>query len=349
MTQPNKSGEYSEGNDPLLDDTTSSVNMEILKDHRKSLHIITPYGATKFDDLGTTNYMTNKPLLAEGHEPGQPPRTGTIFSSTLNLSNTVVGAGILGIPLAIKNSGYIMALVLFLIFGSIAAYTMHLTMCAALCVEHASYDALCRATIPKFKKLVDFIIGFASWGVCVAYIVVIGDTMDLAMEQFLENTNQNVEIFGYNTYSLWINRYFWMITYLILFILPTISLKQMDSLKFTSFFALFIFMVLMVMVLCYWTIDELDACHSFESDGNDQITECNEGITPLPSDWQEFFKTIPIFIFAYECHTNLWPIRNEIQNPTPSRLTSVGVNTAIFCTVLGNKCTHISLIARSAA
>lgn len=90
-------------------------------------------------------------------------------------------------------------------------------------------------------------------------------------------------------------------------------------------------MVLMVMVLCYWTIDELDACHSMETV---ESTECNEGITPFPSDWQEFFKTVPIFIFAYECHTNLWPIRNEIQNPTLSRLTSVGVNTAIFCTAI---------------
>ena len=193
MTQRNKPAENSEGNDPLLDDTTSSVNMDIPNEKRKSLHIITPYGATSAESTKGTNDVMVAALLADTVQI-QSDRTGTVFSSTLNLSNTVVGAGILGIPLAIKNSGYVMATVLFLIFGSLAAYTMHLTMCAALCVDHASYDALCRVSLPKWKKVVDFIIGFASWGVCVAYIVVIGDTMDLAMEQFLENTNQRVVI-----------------------------------------------------------------------------------------------------------------------------------------------------------
>eukprot|EP01084_Bolivina_argentea_P173182 299965_1 len=339
----NVSHDYTEHTDGLLDDTSSSVNVELTREEATKLNEKLNnkqllYGALLNNNIikedeekekeEDDNYIIKTLMDDYGNEYNKTQKTGTIFSSTLNLSNVVIGAGILGIPSAIRNSGYIMGILLFIIFGGVATYTMHLSMCVALCVEYSSYDALCRVTIPKLKKFADISVGFACFGVCVAYFVVIGDSMDLAMIEFLERSDQKIQIFGYDTYNIWINRYFWMILYLILFIIPTISLKKMDSLKFTSFFALFCFVILMIMVILYWSVESFDACHSLDTD------YCHHGVTAFPKHWAQFFKTVPIFIFAYECHSNLWPIRNEIKVPTVKRLTRVSINTVIFCTTI---------------
>eukprot|EP01084_Bolivina_argentea_P173181 299963_1 len=318
-------------NDALLDDEASACTSKVQLTNALSPH----YGTTKIDDESENNETVKTMIDDYGNEYKNTQKTGTIFSSTLNLSNTIIGAGVLGIPSAIKNSGYVMGILLFIVFGSIAAYTMHLTMCVALCVEYSSYDALCRVTIPKFKKLTDIAVGVSCWGVMVAYLIVIGDSMDLAMEEFLSTTDKKIQIFGFETYNLLINRYFWMIVFFILFIVPTISMKKMDSLKITSFFALSIFVILMILVILYFILDELDACHSFGNDNDPtSTTSCGDGISAFPSDWSQFFKTAPIFVMAFDCHTSLWPIRNEFAIPTVSRLTKVSLNTVIFCTTI---------------
>ena len=331
-----------EGQDPLLDDQSSSVNVELTKEETKHMNqnvTSSQYGATaNTKDLVIDEEFENSEIIKTmmnefGNEYNKTQKSATIFSSSVNLSNTVIGAGILGIPSATRNSGYIMGIFLFAFISIIAAYTMHLSMCVALCVEYSSYDALCKITIPKMKKVADLIVGFATWGVLVAYFVVIGDSMDLAMIEFLSDTNKRVIIFGWNSYDFWIDRYFWMVLYLIIFIIPTISLKKMDSLRFTSFFALFIFIVLMIMVILYWLVDDFDACGNDQRD-DEVVDVCNDGITAFPTDWAEFVKTASIFIFAYECHSNLWPIRNELKVPTVTRLTKVSINTVIFCTVI---------------
>eukprot|EP01083_Nonionella_stella_P006796 19671_1 len=328
----------------LLDETASSANTELtdevapkqLQKQRSNSHYTDEYGDKhsidadeESDTIETIELMNEMQLLINTHDI-DTHKTGTIFSSTLNLSNTVVGAGLFGLPAAIRNSGYIMAMFLFIIASCTSLYTLHLTMCVSMCVEHASYDALCSITVPKLRKVVDFAIWFTCFGICVAYFVVIGDSMDLAMEQFLQSTDQKIVIFGYETYSFWINRYFWMILYLVLFITPTISLRKMDSLKFTSFFALFTFAVFMVMITLYWTLDSLNACHDHPAHSK----TCNHGITAFPTSWIDFAKTTPIFIFAYECHTNAWPIRNELERPSITRLTKVSLNTVVLCTTI---------------
>merc|ERR1719331_3785839 len=56
----------------------------------------------------------------------------------------------------------------------------------------------------------------------------------------------------------------------------------------------------------------------------------------------EVLTTLPVFIFSFTCHQNLFPVANEIQDPSVRRLGLVSgsaVLTAVFlygvCIVLG--------------
>ena len=104
--------------------------------------------------------------------------TASIPSSVFNLCNTVIGAGILGFPSAIANTGYIPAIILFVFVAIVTSFSLHLNMISGRTLRpKASYKALCEATAPKLKILVDATIALTTFGVLCAYLIVIGDSL----------------------------------------------------------------------------------------------------------------------------------------------------------------------------
>ena len=83
-------------------------------------------------------------------------KEASIFSSCMNLSNTILGAGLLGLPYAMSKSGYILAFILFIIMGCLSSIGLNLAMSAAKVISpKASYYTLSELSVPRAKKLVD--------------------------------------------------------------------------------------------------------------------------------------------------------------------------------------------------
>ena len=125
------------------------------------------------------------------------------------------------------------------------------------------------------------------------------------------------------------NRRVWIIIYYIILILPFIYLRKMDTLKYTSFFAIMCFIYVVGIVVLYaFGIFGLNACSS--------NTSCNGKIQAFPDGAHilDLFRSLPIFIFAYTCHANTFAIVNELKDCTPSRINQIIVYTIAFCCVL---------------
>ncbi|CAN0207160.1 unnamed protein product, partial [Ectocarpus fasciculatus] len=56
---------------------------------------------------------------------------------------------------------------------------------------------------------------------------------------------------------------------------------------------------------------------------------------PVPAGWPQ---TLPIFVFCFTCHQNIFTICNEIVRPTPGR-----VDTVIACSMLVAIAIYMSL------
>ena len=114
--------------------------------------------------------------------------TASIPSSVFNLCNTVIGAGILGFPSAIANTGYIPAIILFVFVAIVTSFSLHLNMISGRSLRpKASDKALCEATIPKLKMLVDATIALTTFGVLCAYLIVIGDSLPPGLCLYMYN------------------------------------------------------------------------------------------------------------------------------------------------------------------
>ena len=105
-----------------------------------------------------------------------PNVTGTIFSSSINICNTILGSGMLIMPLAMMKLGLAIGIFMISLSGFGAAYGLRiLTNCGVVVGRKASFNALTKVTYRKIAVLFDIAIAVKCFGVSVSYLIICGD------------------------------------------------------------------------------------------------------------------------------------------------------------------------------
>eukprot|EP00471_Norrisiella_sphaerica_P012048 CAMPEP_0184504326 /NCGR_PEP_ID=MMETSP0113_2-20130426/52406_1 /TAXON_ID=91329 /ORGANISM="Norrisiella sphaerica, Strain BC52" /LENGTH=137 /DNA_ID=CAMNT_0026893965 /DNA_START=71 /DNA_END=485 /DNA_ORIENTATION=- len=82
-------------------------------------------GNDSFDDADDVPHPAFDDVDEHGN-PKRPPGEASMFSCIINLSNTILGAGMLGLPHAFANSGYLLGSILLVVFATLSAFGLHL-------------------------------------------------------------------------------------------------------------------------------------------------------------------------------------------------------------------------------
>ena len=124
-------------------------------------------------------------------------------SSVINLVNTIVGAGVLAMPLALSRMGMLLGVFVILWSGLTAGFGLYLqTLCARyLDRGTASFFALSQITYPNAAVIFDAAIAVKCFGVGVSYLIIIGDLMPGVVQGFSENAGG---------VSFLVDRHFWV-------------------------------------------------------------------------------------------------------------------------------------------
>eukprot|EP01084_Bolivina_argentea_P234973 395532_1 len=149
---------------------------------------------------------------------------------------------------------------------------------------------MCRATVPKLKYLVDLSVGITCFGVCCAYLVVIGDLMPDVAAQLIDRSHEHEPPIVEKILE---SRQLWIVIFLIIFCIPTARLKKMDALRFTSTAAIACFTYVTMIVVLYAFIPELELCDPNDPDRYAEFCENTEiYAAPISSaaDILKFFK-----------------------------------------------------------
>eukprot|EP00941_MAST-03F_sp_MAST-3F-sp1_P004913 g4913.t1 len=99
---------------------------------------------------------------------------GTLISSTLTLGNTCIGAGILSLPYALKETGIVLGVVSLVVIAVLVLYTQRFVVFG--CLEHQprSYEELVRSLFGKrWGTFMEVLIFVYQLGACVGYLLVI--------------------------------------------------------------------------------------------------------------------------------------------------------------------------------
>ena len=242
------------------------------------------------------------------------------ISSVINLLNTIVGAGVLAMPLAMSHMGMVLGVIVILWAGVTAGFGLYLqTRCAAYLERgSSSFFALSQITYPNAAILFDGAIAVKCFGVGVSYLIIIGDLMPGVVLGF--TSEEGLAPFL-------IDRHFW-VTAFMLVVIPLSYLRRLDSLKYTSVVALISIGYLVILVVYHFA-------------KNDTLPEGGYTSPLRIFRWAgpvEALSSFPVIVFAYTCHQNMFSILNEVSNNSHFRTTmivfaSIGTAAAIYILV----------------
>lgn len=204
-------------------------------------------------------------------------------SSFISLFKTVVGAGLLSMPLAFATDGIIGGILLIILAAATAGYGLFLQAYVSKYVPsgHASFFNVCSITYPQLSVVFDIAIAVQCFGCAISYLVIIGDLMPTVIESIP-------------------NRLFWIICSGAICI-PLCFLRNLDSLRYTSMLALGAIAYMSLLVVGHFVAGD--------------IPGENRGPVDLwPSSPRAVFSTFSIIVFAFTGHQNMFSIINEARD-----------------------------------
>uniref|UniRef100_A0A3Q3K6H4 Amino acid transporter transmembrane domain-containing protein n=1 Tax=Monopterus albus TaxID=43700 RepID=A0A3Q3K6H4_MONAL len=226
--------------------------------------------------------------------------------SVFNLSNAIMGSGILGLAYAMSNTGIVLFLFLFFCIACLSCYSIHLLLRSAGVVGIRAYEQLgLRAFGHTGKILAAVVITLHNIGAMSSYLFIVKSELPLVIQAFLGQTTSSDDWFFNGNYLI--------VVVTICIILPLALMKHLGYLGYTSGFSLSC-MVFFLSAVSLWVLTRALLILSRHS-------ACE--VTFLSLDLQTAYA-IPIVAFAFVCHPEVLPIYTELSNPTKRRMQNIG-------------------------
>ena len=265
---------------------------------------------------------TERPLL-----PRQAATTGTpLRGGVFVLANTILGAGMLGLPFAFAACGFLLGPVMLCIFASCSSLALVLLSESADAVGRpATFNSVAERAMPGSGVLIDLAVAIKCFGVATSYLIVIGDSVPKSMVAL-----------GGSGFLL--QRRFWTLAALAI-AAPLAYMRRITALRHVSLVALTCVMLitLMVVTFAFKPSAAFDPCPV----GGGVAESCPPGPTVLLTDASTTLRALPLFVFSYTCHQNIFSITNELASPTRTRnamvaVTAVGTALCVYIVLGGS-------------
>ena len=203
-------------------------------------------------------------------------RSMGIIPSMASMLNSVIGTGILALPIAFSRVGYGLGFVLMILCVLISSSSL---VVIGMCVTETgatSYGTMMTMVVGKFwGRVTAVVVALQAFGVCIAYSLVIAQNM----VDLLDNQGWVTEpIFRGGFGDVIDNRRFWVIVPAVVLVGPLCMLKNYSKLRFASLGATTSMMYLSGLIGLYGIISAsrghlpvwragLDACFLDEAGG----------------------------------------------------------------------------------
>uniref|UniRef100_A0A8D0KLN0 Solute carrier family 38 member 5 n=1 Tax=Salvator merianae TaxID=96440 RepID=A0A8D0KLN0_SALMN len=244
--------------------------------------------------------------------------------SVFNLSNAIMGSGILGLAYAMRNTGIILFVVLLLCIALLSSYSIHLLLKCAGVVGIRAYEQLgFRAFGHGGKVVAAVIISIHNIGAMSSYLFIVKSELPLVIQTFLGLPGNNG--------AWYMNGNILIIVVSVCVILPLALMKHLGYLGYTSGLSLtcMVFFLISVIYKKFQIICPLNETHSEKTtiyyNGNNGTVEpetdvCTAEVFTVNS---QTAYAIPILAFAFVCHPEVLPIYTELCRASKRRMQNV--------------------------
>ncbi|XP_043917954.1 sodium-coupled neutral amino acid transporter 2 [Protopterus annectens] len=317
------------------DDDTASNNSNEYTDFNRKAPINSPYGGM---DPEIQNFLPDHMLAKKKYETDYQSEGNTSFGmSAFNLSNAIMGSGILGLSFAMANTGIITFVVLLIAVALFSLYSIHLLLKTANEVGSVQYEHLGYKAYGWIGKLAaSGSITMQNIGAMSSYLYIVKYELPLVIHGFVG---------GENSGQWYLNGDYLVVIVSLVIILPLSLLKTLGYLGYTSGFSL-LCMVFFLIVVIYKksqipcpleedalnltlnnTLVELTAASYHAPNETSPISEaCKPKMFVFNS---QTVYAVPILTFSFVCHPSVLPIYEELKDRNRKRMQNVA-NVSFF-------------------
>lgn len=280
-----------------------------------------PYAAIPQEGAGTSDSRDATVLIelqAFDYETAEQPPVeeegkSSMKMAFMNMANSILGAGIIGQPFAFKNSGLIGGIVVMLFLTVLIDWTLRLIVINAQLSQARSYQDTVNYCFGRVGKIVLlFSISSFAYGGCMAFCVIIGDTIPHVLKSMLPKSITSADsVIG------------WLFHRNVLIVLFTTCIsyplslnRDISKLAKASGFALLGMVIIVVLTIF-----------------RGPFADASLKKPPTTLEWTvnyNIFQGISVISFALVCHHNTIFIYNSLKNATISKFSKL---THIACAI----------------
>ncbi|XP_059123092.1 sodium-coupled neutral amino acid transporter 3 [Peromyscus eremicus] len=247
--------------------------------------------------------------------------------SVFNLSNAIMGSGILGLAYAMANTGIILFLFLLTAVALLSSYSIHLLLKSSGIVGIRAYEQLgYRAFGTPGKLAAALAITLQNIGAMSSYLYIIKSELPLVIQTFLNLEKPSPVWYMDGNYLV--------ILVSVTIILPLALMRQLGYLGYSSGFSLSC-MVFFLIAVIYKKFQVPCPLHILvNATGNSSHMVVLEEKAQLQDEPEaaafctpKYFTlnsqtayTIPIMAFAFVCHPEVLPIYTELKEPSKQKM-----------------------------
>lgn len=248
--------------------------------------------------------------------------------SVFNLSNAIMGSGILGLAYAMANTGIILFLFLLTAVALLSSYSIHLLLKSSGIVGIRAYEQLgYRAFGTPGKLAAALAITLQNIGAMSSYLYIIKSELPLVIQTFL-NLEKPTPVW-------YMDGNYLVILVSVTIILPLALMRQLGYLGYSSGFSLSCMVFFLIAVIYKKFQVPCPLAYTANATGNFSHMVVVEEKAQLQSelDTAEAFctpsyftlnsqtaYTIPIMAFAFVCHPEVLPIYTELKDPSKRKM-----------------------------
>lgn len=259
------------------------------------------------------------------------PEAG-LFSSWCVLTNTILGVGTLSLPWAVSTVGLGLGAIMLVGAGFLAALALHFLARIAVTLTRGSqgpseisFYGACMEAAPAARLIVDIAIAVKCFGVATSYLQVVGQLSAVLVAQLSRSCTPlhalltQAGLFAGSEGAVFgapepLRRL--MVCLAALVVAPVVFHKRITKTSSQNLVAIAAWLYIAALVICYsiGLLPQAQEEGALSQDSSWQV------LPPHSMDKWAMASTLPIFIFSFTCHQNMFAIATELKGRTVARL-----------------------------
>mmetsp|Transcript_28520 Transcript_28520/g.60187 ORF Transcript_28520/g.60187 Transcript_28520/m.60187 type:complete len:638 (+) Transcript_28520:364-2277(+) len=266
---------------------------------RKLVQVSTPGGTSRF---------------VKKESPAVKEHKSSVAGATSNLINAIIGAGIVGIPFAIKETGLVAGVFLVILCAFLTETSLRVLIDTAKHIDVPSYETLFESTYGSFGfYFISINMLIMAYGGCLSYLILIKDTLPVLLGVAKDDVGMQRAILTVSTMAI---------------ILPISMQRDMADLAKTSKISVLFQCAMVIVVVIFSPVSE-----SVQAHGGLQQIASNSII-----ETSTIFVGLGVLSFAYVCQHGAFIVAGSLERPTKKRWAKTTFWALCLCAVLETAC-----------